>query len=158
MQFDYFMKFKMKLIFRNYFRILILLFGFGACNTGTDVKEASLVALINLPNLGNKGIGPVAHLEMKNIDVDLAKRGEGLYRARCISCHKLDQKYIGPALKGIGSRRSPEWIMNMMLNPLEMTQKDSIAKKLLSVYSTQMNIPDLNRDDALAILEYLRNK
>lgn len=104
----------------------------------------------------NKGIGPIKHIETKEIDAQLAKRGEGLFLARCISCHKIDQKYMGPALKGISARRSPEWILNMMLNPLEMTQKDSIAKKLLSIYSTQMIIQYLTQDDALAIFEYLR--
>jgi cytochrome c len=104
----------------------------------------------------NKGIGPIKQFVPEMISEPLVERGRGLFKARCTSCHKMDQRYVGPALKGVTFRRSPEWIMNMMLNPLEMTQKDPIAKKLLSIHSTQMNSQDLSHEDARAIFEYLR--
>ena len=41
---------------------------------------------------------------------------------------------IGPAIKGIYERRSPEWVMNIMLNPTEMLKKDPVAIALLKEY------------------------
>ncbi len=105
----------------------------------------------------NKGIGPVKEVKLTpQIDNELAKKGEEIFKTKCSVCHKLDEKYVGPALKGITKRRTPEWIMNMILNPEEMTKKDPIAKKLLEEYLTQMTFQNVSEDEARAILEYFR--
>ncbi len=65
----------------------------------------------------------------------------------------IDKK-LANALK----KRKPEWIMNMMLNPVEMTQKDPEAKRLYQEYLLQMTFQDVTEDDARAILEYFRSK
>lgn len=46
----------------------------------------------------------------------------------------------------------------MMLNPVEMTQKDPEAKRLYQEYLLQMTFQDVTEDDARAILEYFRSK
>ena len=74
----------------------------------------------------------------------------------CSACHKLDQRYVGPALTGVTKRRTPEWIMNMILNPQEMTQKDPIAKDLLATHFTQMSFQNVTQEEARAILEFFR--
>ena len=87
----------------------------------------------------NKGIGPVTSVTLADeIDIDLAKQGEEVYVKMCSACHKPEKRFIGPAPKGIMERRSPEWIMNMILNPDEMVQKDPIAKALLAEYLSPM--------------------
>lgn len=70
----------------------------------------------------------------------------------------MDKKFIGPALAGVTERRSPEWIMNMILNPEEMIQKDPIAKQLMieSNMAVMAN-QNLTEEEARAILEYFRS-
>lgn len=105
----------------------------------------------------NKGIGPIKEVKLTpQIDKELAKKGEEIFKTKCSACHKLDERYVGPALRGVTKRRTPEWIMNMILNPQEMTQKDPIAKKLLEKYLTQMAVQNVSEDEARAILEYFR--
>src|SRR5690606_40502995 len=66
-----------------------------------------------------------------DLDQALAATGKTTFENLCSACHKMDKKFIGPALDGVTERRSPEWIMNMILNPEEMIQKDPIAKQLM---------------------------
>ena len=39
---------------------------------------------------------------------------------------------------GLLDRRTPEWVMNMILNPDVMEKQDPIAKKLVEEYNTLM--------------------
>ena len=105
----------------------------------------------------NKGIGPITSVTLADeIDQDLAKQGEDVYVKMCSACHKPEKRFIGPAPKGIMERRSPEWIMNMILNPDEMVQKDPIAKALLAEYLSPMANQNLTEEQARAVLEYFR--
>ena len=75
----------------------------------------------------------------------------------CTACHRPDTKYIGPAPKGILERRSPEWIMNMILDPERMVKEDPIAKQLLIDYNgSPMANQDLTEEQARGVLEYFR--
>ncbi len=108
--------------------------------------------------LENKGIGPVKELKLpETIDPDMAAQGKKLFSTMCISCHLADKKLVGPAPKGILERRSPEWVMNMILNPTEMLAKDEFAKKLLAEFN---GVPMVNEriteEEARAMLEYFR--
>jgi mono/diheme cytochrome c family protein len=105
----------------------------------------------------NKGIGPINEVKLSpQIDMNLVKKGEDLFKIKCSACHKIEERYVGPALKGVTQRRTPEWIMNMILNPEEMTKKDPIAKELLAEYLTPMVAQVKDTSEARAILEYLR--
>lgn len=106
----------------------------------------------------NKGIGPVTSLTLpETIDQEMVAKGEKIYGEMCSACHKANEKFIGPAPAGILKRRTPEWIMNMILNPTEMTQKDPIAKQLLKeANGAPMANQNLTEEQARAILEYFR--
>ncbi len=106
----------------------------------------------------DKGIGPVTSVELpETIDDAMAAKGKAVFDGKCTACHKPDQKFIGPAPKGILSRRSPEWIMNMILNPEEMIQKDPIAKQLLAeANGAPMANQNLTEEEARQVLEYFR--
>lgn len=105
----------------------------------------------------NKGIGPVTEVKLGEINKDMALEGEKLFTELCTACHKPNEKYIGPAPKGVLDRRSPEWVMNMILNPTEMVQKDPVAKKLLMEFNgSPMANQNLKEDQARKILEYFR--
>ena len=105
-----------------------------------------------------KGVGPVKAVEVgEGVEDALAAEGQSLFEGKCSACHQLsDQKVVGPGLAGVTERRKPEWIMNMIINPEEMTKKDPTAKKLLGEHLTQMTNQNVNEQDARAILEYLR--
>lgn len=108
--------------------------------------------------LKNKGIGPIPSVELGKIDSALVEKGEVIFKMKCMACHKFEEKVVGPALSGVTKRRSPEWIMNMILNPSEMVEKDPIVKKLVAEHMTKMTFQDVTKDDARAILEYFRQK
>ncbi len=104
-----------------------------------------------------KGIGPIAHVEIGDeIDEQLAMQGKEVFESKCTACHQFDERYVGPPLAGITEKQSPEWIMNMILNPEEMTKKDPVAKALLAEYMTQMTMQDVSEEEARALLEYFR--
>jgi mono/diheme cytochrome c family protein len=103
----------------------------------------------------SKGVGPVKSVELGPLDGDLAAKGEKIFSGTCSACHKLDQRYVGPGIQGVTKRRTPEWIMNMIINPAEMTQKDPTAKAMLAEYMTQMSV-NATEEDARALLEYFR--
>ena len=109
-------------------------------------------------DLSNKGIGPVKSVTL-NADIDqaLATQGAAIYKQMCTACHRPDKKFIGPAPIGILERRTPEWIMNMFLNPDEMIQNDPLAKELLIEFNgSPMANQNLTEADAKAVLEYFR--
>ncbi len=104
------------------------------------------------------GIGPIKEALKLNeaIDMALAKKGEKIFETKCYQCHRVDAKLVGPPLHDVTLRRKPEYIVNMMMNPEGMIQKHPEAKKLLAQFLTPMANQNLTRDEALAILEFLR--
>jgi nitrous-oxide reductase len=105
----------------------------------------------------SKGIGPIkGPVKLGAIDPTLVSKGKTVFEAKCTACHKIDERFVGPALRGVTKRRQPEWIMNMIMNPVEMTQKDEIAEELLEKYATQMANQSVGGDDARALLEFFR--
>ena len=106
----------------------------------------------------NNGIGPIKELTLPaEIDQGMVATGKEVYDIKCTACHKADKKFIGPSPKGILERRTAAWVMNMILNPEEMVQKDPMAKKLLIEYNgSPMANQNLTEDDARAVLEYFR--
>ena len=123
------------------------------------VKKATTEKVdINAPTLDNKGIGPIKSLTLAAIDDQLVAKGKAVYKTNCSACHKFKKRYIGPALKGITQRRSPEWIMNMILNPEEMLKKDPVGIALIKEYNAPMANQQMKESDARAILEYFRTK
>ncbi len=109
-------------------------------------------------DLTNKGIGPIKSVTLgAEIDQKMATHGADVYKKMCTACHKPDKKFIGPAPKGVMKRRTPEWIMNMILNPEEMVAKDPLAKQLLMEFNgAPMANQNLSEEDARAVLEYFR--
>lgn len=105
------------------------------------------------------GIGPVKEaVVLAAPDKALAERGEGVFKAKCTACHKTAEKYIGPELGEVLTRRTPTYVMNMMLNPNEMVERHPVAKDLLAEYMTMMANQGLTVEEARAIVEYLRTQ
>lgn len=106
----------------------------------------------------DKGIGPIKSVTLGEIDMEMAEQGKAVFTSMCSACHKMSKRFVGPALTGVTERRSPEWIMNMILNPEEMVEKNPIAKQLLAEYLSPMANQNLTEEQARQILEYFRTK
>jgi mono/diheme cytochrome c family protein len=109
-------------------------------------------------DLANKGVGPITSVSLAaEVDHEMAKKGEEVYNQMCLACHRVDKKFIGPAPKGILERRSPEWVMNMILNPEVMVKEDPLAKALLAEFNgAPMANQSLTEEQARAVLEFFR--
>ena len=139
--------------------IIVSLFAFAGCG-GAETDEYASPAQSMLPNEpkdDGQGVGKFKDITLAGIDNSLAEKGKVIFEAKCIACHRTtDQKIVGPGLKGITTKRSPAWILNMITNPEEMTKKDPTAKDLLAEHLTQMTFQDVSDEEAKQILEYLR--
>lgn len=121
--------------------------------TNTEVVPAS-----KRITLENKGVGKVKSLKLEaTIDNAKVQRGAALFKTNCTACHKTTKRFIGPNPTGILERRSPEWVMNMILDPGLMTEEDQCAKDLLVEFNgAAMANQNMTEDQARDILEYFR--
>lgn len=104
------------------------------------------------------GIGPVTEpVTIGPLDVELAKQGQATFEVKCMACHHITDRYVGPALQDTIARRTPEYMMNMMLNPDEMLAKHPEAKKLLGEFLVPMTFQNVTKEEARAIVEYIRS-
>ncbi len=124
-------------------------------DTGSDSDEVPASERITLDN---KGVGQVKDLPLDSaIDSEMAARGAEIFKTNCSACHKVDKRFIGPSPRGIMKRRSPEWIMNMILDPQLMVDQDRCAKDLLVEFNgAAMANQNMTFDQARDILEYFR--
>jgi len=103
-------------------------------------------------------IGPISEpLDLGAYDAALAAEGQTAFETRCVACHRMDEVFIGPALEGVLDRRSPVYVMNMVMNPEGMLERHPEAQAMLAEYN---NVPmvgmGIEEPEARAILEYLR--
>ena len=124
----------------------------------TTIQKAEKVSASKKVDLTNKGIGPITSVTLDaEVDQKMATHGAEVYKKMCTACHRADKKFIGPAPKGILERRTPEWIMNMILDPENMVKNDPLAKELLMEFNmSPMANQNLTEKDARAVLEYFR--
>lgn len=132
--------------------------GFQYNRTKKEVKKEQSLSEKAPIDLSNKGIGPITDLVFESeIDEAMTENGAAIFKQKCTACHKPKGKLIGPAMQGIYERRHPAWVMNIMLNPTEMLQKDPVAKALLAEYNNILMInQNLTETEARALAEYLR--
>jgi hypothetical protein len=133
--------------------------GFEYNRTQKEVKKSTTVGGSEVPvDLSNKGIGPIETVDFSNpIDLEMVTLGENAFKQKCMACHMANRKLIGPAMSGIYERRSPEWVINLLLNPTQMLKEDPVANALLKEYNNVMMLnQNLTQDEARAIAEYLR--
>jgi cytochrome c len=103
------------------------------------------------------GFGPVKKkLNLGPIDKTMAAEGEKIFESKCATCHKLDERYTGPAQRNVLQRVTPEFFMNTVLNPDENLEKHPHSKEMLAQYMTKMTNQNVNLKDARALLEYFR--
>ncbi|MFO7798223.1 MAG: cytochrome c [Rhodohalobacter sp.] len=105
------------------------------------------------------GIGPITErMEISDeIDGEMRARGQEIFEMKCEMCHNMEGRMVGPALGDVAERRSPEYIMNMILNPGGMARNHPEGKKLVQEYMSVMPFQNVKEEDARALVEYLRD-
>lgn len=86
--------------------------------------------------------------------------GEKLFNANCTSCHAIDEKVVGPALKGVDKRHSEAWLIKWIRNAPAMVQSgDPAAVKIYNEYnqSPMTAFTHLKDEEIKSILEYIKN-
>ncbi|WP_243630017.1 c-type cytochrome [Taibaiella soli] len=109
-------------------------------------------------NTTSKGIGKFKDVKLNHpLDQKLVDAGKATYDVKCGSCHKLtEEKLVGPGWKGVTDRRTPEWILNFVTNTDEMIDKDATAQKMMEICMVKMPNQNLNDQQAMEILEFMR--
>jgi mono/diheme cytochrome c family protein len=84
-------------------------------------------------------------------------KGKELFNSQCAACHKLDAKMTGPALRGISSRLTNDWLYKWIRNSQEMIKSgDAEAVRVSKEYngSVMTAFPQLSTGDIDNILAY----
>tara|TARA_B100001093_G_scaffold423549_1_gene416480 strand:+ start:4227 stop:5537 length:1311 start_codon:yes stop_codon:yes gene_type:complete len=89
-------------------------------------------------------------------EFDISK-GKSLFNANCASCHKLNKKLIGPALRGVSAKYEKDWLYSWIKNSAAMIKSgDEQAVAIYEEYNkVAMNaFPQLSNEDIDNILAY----
>lgn len=158
---------KLKLLTPILLAGLFMVYACGGSQSETSSAEETTSETHNAPETAgpvdvksksdSKGVGKFTSVELGALDAGMAQKGEAIFTSKCAACHKLtDEKVVGPGLAGITERRTPEWIMNMITNPEEMTKSDPVGQALLGEHLIQMTFQNVSDDETRQILEFLR--
>ena len=134
---------------RHFYISLILLWTL-SCSGNSQQRELSEFEL-------EHGIGPVTtEIDLGSFDPVIAEQGRQIYNTLCIMCHGQNDSDIAPKLEDVLDRRSPEYVMNMILNPTGMirwhpTRSDG------NNYLKSMPYQSLTTDEAREIVEFFRS-
>lgn len=84
--------------------------------------------------------------------------GKSIFNANCRSCHRLDQKNVGPALRGVTDRHSIDWTKSFIRNSQALIASgDAEAVAIYNEYN-QLVMPAhefLSDDDVMNLLAYI---
>lgn len=83
--------------------------------------------------------------------------GKELFRQNCKSCHNIDRKLVGPALKDVEDRRDSSWIYQFILGSTAMIEAgDSVANALFIEYN-KVSMPNqkVTHEEIGLILDYI---
>ncbi len=128
-----------------------------SCNSSNQNKFSENIKSSNTNQIEtiDKGIGPINNVVLNHpVNKEMSAVGKKTFEAKCSACHKMGKRFIGPSLDSVTARRSPEWIMNMIINPEQMVKENETAKKLLMEYISPMANQSLTEEEARSILEY----
>lgn len=105
------------------------------------------------------GIGPVTErIEMDDsINEEMVTQGRNIFEMKCEMCHNMEGRMVGPELGNVMERRSPEFVMNFILNPSGMVREHPVGQELLQEYMTAMPFQNVQENEARAIVEFLRD-
>lgn len=159
--------------FMNLVLAAILVFSLSSCGGDAPKKEGATPAPKSMikqkkevkkeekkeaSSMSDIGVGPITEaIKLGELDNALVAEGKKIYDTKCVACHKIGEKFIGPSQSDILQRRTPTWVMNMILAPEKMIKEDPVAMKLLEEFNgVPMTNQNLSEKEARAVLEYFR--
>jgi cytochrome c len=93
------------------------------------------------------------------VDAGQVAEGAKLFQTKgCSACHGWGVRLSCPDLKGVTTRRTSLWMQNQILHPEVMTKQDPISHGLMATYSLQMPNQGLTPDQALKVIEHLKDR
>lgn len=140
--------------------LAVLFLFFSACGNGDETSDSAGEAVeAELTEFELKhGIGPIDEpLDLGEVQIERARAGAEYFDSRCASCHRMEQRFVGPPLGRVAENRSHEFVLNFMLNPTEMTQRHPVGQALLQEYLTSMPYQNVTEEEAYNILDFLRH-
>ena len=84
--------------------------------------------------------------------------GRSIFNANCKTCHKLDQKMVGPALRGVTDRRSVDWAKKFIKNSQALIASGDAQAVAIYNEFNQLAMPNhdfLSDDDLMNLLSYI---
>lgn len=107
----------------------------------------------------NKGVGEIKEVKLTfPLDQAMVTKGKDISEMKCTTCHSLEEnRIVGPGWKGLTTRRTPEWIMNMITNVDVMLAEDQAAQEMLEECLVRMPNQGLSVGDARDVLEFMRD-
>ena len=112
-------------------------------------------------NMNVKGIFVLivlASLHVRLLAAD-AEEGKKLFQARCASCHNVHKKLTGPALAGVDTRRTEDWIIRFVKSSQSMIKTgDAAALAIFNEYNQVVmpDHPDLNDEQVRSIIAFVK--
>lgn len=138
--------------------LLAALLGTAACGNSGGEQQAEQADAAAAEETAKAAYGKIKEVSMDaQVNGEFAQKGEKIFGVVCSACHKYDARYVGPALGDVYKRRTPVYIMNMILDTEVMLEKDDTARCLLQEYLTKMPNAQVNETDARYVLEHLRD-
>ncbi|SNS56033.1 quinol:cytochrome c oxidoreductase pentaheme cytochrome subunit [Belliella buryatensis] len=117
----------------------------------------STLAMVFFLVLGAQAFG--ANPDVSDSEEAIAA-GKSIFNANCKTCHKLDQKYTGPALRGVTDRRSIDWAKSFIRNSGALIASgDAQANAIYKEYNNLAMpnhefLSDSDLDNLLSYIEY----
>src|SRR3990170_2792318 len=103
--------YKTKLFIIQNFLIVLLAFTYLSCggDSNSDKQTADKSNTSGLPDWEFKnGFGPIKKkLYLLPIDTAMSSQGQKIFESKCAACHKLDERYVGPAQRDVLRRITP---------------------------------------------------
>jgi cytochrome c2/preprotein translocase subunit SecG len=84
--------------------------------------------------------------------------GKSIFNANCKTCHRLDQKNVGPALRGVTDRRSIDWTKKFIRNSQALIASGDAEAVAIYNEFNQLVMPNhefLSDDDLMNLLAYV---
>ena len=87
-----------------------------------------------------------------------ATAGEELFKANCVSCHSMDAKMTGPALSGVHTRRTEDWLLKWIRDNEKLIASGDPTAVEVSKFSTapMPSFASLSDDQIKSIITYFK--
>lgn len=88
-----------------------------------------------------------------------AEEGEKLFSANCTSCHAINEKVVGPALKGTHTKHKEEWFIKWVKNSQKMIKSgDAMAVQLSKENNEALmtSFENLSDNQIKSIIAYIK--